>query len=193
MSDNNDIKSDYLQELLRMDISKLPMEYEHELGRRIAEGDEEAFNELVTHNLRLVPYMVSSKMTAWHHGKTPLEDLIGMGNEALLLAARSWKPTKSVRFSSYACAFIRRFVLRELNNTSNIIRLPVNIMLNIKKMKYEERVLSQLLGREPTVTELSAILDISVSRVHQLRGYISREPVSLDSLENEKFLEENEE
>ena len=64
MSDNNDIKSDYLQELLRMDISKLPMEYEHELGRRIAKGDEEAFNELVTHNLRLVPYMVSSKMTA---------------------------------------------------------------------------------------------------------------------------------
>ena len=193
MNEMNDIKSDYLQELVKLDIPTLPIAEEHALGHRIQEGDEEAYEELVKHNLRLVPYMVSSKMTAWHHGKTPLEDLIGMGNEALLLAARKWKPTKGVRFSSYACAFIRRFVLRELNNTENAIRLPVNIMLAIKKMRYEERVLSQILGRAPTVTELAKVLGVSTARIHQLRGYLSREPISLDSLESEKFNEESEE
>jgi DNA-directed RNA polymerase sigma subunit (sigma70/sigma32) len=193
LNEAKDIKSDYLQELVKLDISTLPIAYEHELGHRIQAGDEEAFEELVNHNLRLVPYMVSSKMTAWHHGKTPLEDLIGMGNEALLLSARKWKPKKGVRFSSYACAFIRQFVLRELNNTENVIRLPVNIMLAIKKMRYEERVLSQILGRAPTVTELAKVLNVSTARIHQLRGYLAREPISLDSLESEKFNEENEE
>ena len=38
----NDVKSNYLQELMRLDIPKLPMEYEHELGRRIAKGDDDA-------------------------------------------------------------------------------------------------------------------------------------------------------
>jgi len=176
-----------------MDISTLPLAYEHELGHRIAKGDEDAYDELVRHNLLLVPYMVSSKMTAWHHGKTPMDDLIQMGNEALLLAARRWKPTKGVRFSSYACAFIRRFVLRELNNTENVIRLPVNIMEAIKKMRYEEQALSQILGRAPTTSELAKVLNVSTGRVHQLESYLTREPISLDALENEKFNEENEE
>ena len=193
MNEIDDIKSDYLQELLQLDIPTLPIAYEHELGHRIQQGDEEAFEELVHHNLRLVLYMVSKKMTAWHHGKTPLEDLIGMGNEALILAARKWVPKKNVRFSSYACFFIRRFVLRELNNTENIIRLPVNIMQAIKKMRYEERVLSQILGREPTIAELAKVLNVNTSRIHQLRGYLSREPISLDSQESEKFNEESEE
>ena len=193
MNEIDDIKSDYLQELLQLDIPTLPIAYEHELGHRIQQGDEKAFEELVHHNLRLVPYMVSKKMTAWHHGKTPLEDLIGMGNEALILAARKWVPKKNVRFSSYACFFIRRFVLRELNNTENIIRLPVNIMLAIKKMRYEERVLSQILGREPTIAELAKVLNVNTSRIHQLRGYLSREPISLDNIEQDKHFEENEE
>lgn len=193
MNEQNDIKTDYLQELMAMDIPTLPLKYEHELGHRIAKGDEDAYDELVKHNLRLVPYMVSSKMTAWHHGKTPMDDLIQMGNEALLLAARRWKPTKGVRFSSYACAFIRRFVLRELNNTENVIRLPVNIMQDIKKMRYEEQALSQILGRSPSVAEVAKVLGVAVKRVHQLQGYLVREPISLDSLENEKFNEESEE
>lgn len=189
----NDIKSDYLQELLEINIPQLPLAYEHELGHRIADGDEDALQELIQHNLRLVPYMVSTKLTAWHYGKMPLEDLIGIGNEALFLAAKNWIPMKRVRFSSYACAYIRRYVLRELNNTENTIRLPVNIMLDIKKMLYKERVLTQMLGREPTVQELATILNTTPARIYQLRGYLSREPVSLEELENNQPKEENEE
>ena len=189
----NDIKSDYLQELMRLEISVLSMEHEHELGKRIAQGDDEALDELVTHNLRLVPYMVSSKMTAWHHGRMPQEDLIGMGNEALLLSAIDWKPKKGVRFSSYACAYIRLHVLRELNNTENTIRLPVNIMLDIKKMNYNEQALTQELGRKPTTQELANVLNVTIGKIHQLRGYLNREPISLDALENDNFMEEQEE
>jgi DNA-directed RNA polymerase sigma subunit (sigma70/sigma32) len=63
----------------------------------------------------------------------------------------------------------------------------------IKKMNYNQRALSQLLGREPTIRELATILDVPIERVHQLKGYIDREPVSLDNTEQDKFFEENEE
>jgi len=49
-----------------------------------------------------------------------------------------------------------------------------------------------VLGRKPTVTELATIMNVPTSKIHQLKGFISREPVSLDSLNQEKYAEENE-
>lgn len=189
MSDN-DIKTDYLQSLYG--IRTLSVEEEHELASKIAEGDDEALEKLVTHNLRFVPHVVT-KMTAWQHGKMPLEDILAIGNEMLLVAAKRWKPHKNVPFAGYARPFIERGVRRELDNTSNIIRLPINIMEELKRMNYNERALSQVLGRKPTVSELATILNTTTARVHQLKGYISREPISLDNLNNENLQEENEE
>ena len=187
---DNDIKTDYLQSLYG--IRTLSVEEEHELASKIAEGDDEALEKLVTHNLRFVPHVVT-KMTAWHHGKMPLEDILAIGNEMLLTAARRWKPHKNVPFAGYARPFIERGVRRELDNTSNIIRLPINIMEELKRMNYNDRALSQVLGRKPTVSELATILNTTQTRVHQLRGYISREPISLDNLNNENLQEESEE
>lgn len=186
----NDIKTDYLQSLYG--IRTLTTEEEHELAKKIQEGDDLALEKLVTHNLRFVPHVVT-KMTAWQHGKMPLEDILAIGNEMLFIAAKRWKPYKNVPFAGYARPFIERGVRRELDNTSNIIRLPINIMEEIKRMNYNERSLSQVLGRKPTVAELATIVGCSATRIHQLRGYISREPISLDNLNNENFQEENEE
>ena len=191
MSDN-DIKTDYLQGLMKMDIPRLTTKEEHELARRIGLGDDQALEKLVYHNLPFVPHVVT-KMTAWQHGRTPLEDIIAIGNEMLLIAARRWKPHKNVPFAGYARPFIERGVRRELDNTSNTIRLPINIMEELKRMNYNERTLSQVLGRKPTVAELATIVGVSATRIHQLKGYISREPISLDNLNNENLQEESEE
>lgn len=190
MSNENDIKSDYLQSLYG--IETLSLEDERKLGEQIAEGDDDALEKLVTHNLRFVPHVVT-KMTAWQHGKMPMEDILAIGNEQLLIAAKRWKPMGNIRFSAYARSFIERGVRRELDNTSNIIRLPINIMEAIKKMNYNERALSQVLGRKPTATELATILNTTTDKVHQLKGYITREPISLDNIEQDKFFEESEE
>lgn len=186
----NDIKTDYLQSLYG--IRTLSVDEEHELASRIADGDDEALEKLVTHNLRFVPHVVT-KMTAWQHGKTPMEDILAIGNEMLLIAAKRWKPYKNVPFVGYARPFIERGVRRELDNTSNAIRLPINIMEELKRMNYNDQALSQVLGRKPTVTELATILDVKPERIHQLRGYLSREPISLDNLNNENLQEESEE
>lgn len=187
-----DIKTDYLQELMRMNIPTLSLEEERELGLRIAKGDHKALDKLVKHNLRFVPYVLKSG-SYWQHSKMPVEDVIGIGNEMLIIAAKRWKPMKNIRFSAFARSFIVRGVQRELDNTSNIIRLPINIMEGIKRMNYNEQALAQVLGRVPTVQELATLMDVPTSKIHQLKGYLSREPVSLDALNQEKHSEENEE
>ena len=190
MANEKDIKTDYLQSLYG--IEPLSTAEEHALAERIQTGDDEALDKLVLHNLRFVSHVVT-KMTAWQHGKVPMEDILAMGNEQLLIAARRWRPTNNAKFATYAKSFILKGVRRELDNTGNIIRLPVNIAEALKKMSYNERALSQVLGRKPTVQELATILGTTTAKIHQLRGYISREPISLDNIENDKHFEEVEE
>jgi RNA polymerase primary sigma factor len=185
----NDIKTDYLQSLYG--IRTLSTQEEHELAQKIQEGDDDALEKLVLHNLRFVPHVVT-RMTAWQHGKAPMEDILAIGNEMLLTAAKRWKPYKDVPFVGYARPFIERGVRRELDNTSNAIRLPINIMEELKKMNYNDQALSQVLGRKPTVIELATILGVKSERIHQLRGYLNREPISLDNLNNENLQEEDE-
>lgn len=184
MIDPNDSKSKYLQDLISRNIPQLTFERERELAIKISDGDQEALDELVYHNLPLVPFVVT-KLSYWDHSKTPQEDILGIGNEALILAAKKWKPQKKYRFPTYARSFIARYVQRELDNTSNIIRIPINIVEEIKRMNYQTQVLTQMLGRKPTIKEVAEVMGTTTKRLHQLRVIINREPSSLDHIEKE--------
>jgi RNA polymerase primary sigma factor len=151
------------------------------LAAKIANGDTKALDKLIRHNLRLVVYMLR-KTTAWQYSAMPAEDIIQLGNEGLILAAAKWTPTKNARFAAYAGNYILRHVTRQLDNTERLIRLPINIVEAIKKMNYLDRQLRQSLGREPTPKELAAEMRVSTRRISQLKGYVAREPVSLDAM-----------
>jgi RNA polymerase primary sigma factor len=183
MANENDIKTDYLQGLMKKDIKRLPVAEEHALAHRIAAGDDVALEKLVYHNLPFVLHVVT-KMSVWEHSRIEQEDIIAIGNMKLLEAARRWKPYKDVPFAGYARPFIERGVRREIDNTTNTIRLPINIVEDIYRMNYNEQVLTQLLGRKPNVNELAKILDCKPEKIHRLRGCVNREPISLDNLNN---------
>jgi len=184
----NDLLSDYLQSLYG--IEPLSVEEEHALAKRIQEdGDEDALDKLITHNLRFVVYVVR-KMTAWQHGKMPVEDIVAMGNEALFSAGRRWVPSNNAKFATFAKPFIEKGVRRDLDNTTNMIRLPINIMEQIKRLNYNTRNLSQILGREPKVHEIATIMNMTEKRINQLKNYISREPISIHNLNREKNIED---
>jgi len=187
-----DLLSHYLQGMLAKPIRTLTKDEEYELASQIAKGDKKALETLITHNLRLVVFMLR-KMTAWTYSAVPAEDLIQIGNEALILAAAKWTPTKNARFSSYASNYILRHVTRQLDNTERLIRLPINVVEAIKRMNYLSRKLTQSLGREPTPKELAAVMVTTTRRISQLKGYVTREPVSLDAILNDKQEEFNEE
>jgi len=182
---DNDSLTTYLQGMLAEDIKGLTKDEEYGLSKRIQLGDMDALNTLVHHNLRLVVFMLR-KTTAWQHSIVPPEDLIQMGNLALIMSAKKWTPTKNARFASYAGNYILRFVTRQLDNSERMIRLPINVVEAIKKMNYVERQLRQVLGREPKAQELATEMGVSTRRISQLKGYIVREPISLDTFLNDK-------
>lgn len=183
----NDILNDYFKSLYG--IEPLSVEEETTLATRIQNGDQKALEKLIKHNLRFVVFLVRN-LSAWQHSTMPVEDIVSMGNEALFMAAKSWKPTNNSSFATYAKPFILRGVKRELNNTANMIRLPVNIMLEIKKLKYAERTLSQILCRSPSKQELALMLKTTEKRIGELNNHIAREPMYLNELKNDEHFEE---
>ena len=180
---DTDILSDYLKSLYK--IEPLSTEEEHLLAKRIQQGDQKAVEKLVTHNLRFVVYLVR-QMTAWNHGNASVEDIVAIGNEALLTAALRWRPKNNSKFATYAKPFILKGVRRELDNTTNMIRLPVNIMESIKRLKYNERTLTQMLGREPKNSELAEIMGVKERKIVNLKNYLAGEPISIDNLNTER-------
>lgn len=170
----------------------LTLEEEERLSGMIQSGDPVALERLVNHNLRFVISVVKNT-PAWHHNNVPFEDLISMGNEALMRAAQKWRPRNGARFITYAKPFIIKGVRRAMDNEERMIRIPVNIAEDIRRMMYHDRALTQALGRQPTDNELAEALLVHPHRVGTLREYMSREPTSLESFNPEKFQEESDE
>jgi len=179
--------SDYMKSLYG--IEPLTIEQERELAVKIAKGDEAAVEKLVTHNLRFVVTTIKNTPT-WHHSGVDMEDLIGLGNEALLLAVKKWQPIDDIRFISYARQVILTEVNRGVANTKNLIRLPVNVTEEIRRTRYTERILTQKLGREPTLNELAKELNVTPLRIAELNGILNKEPISLENFNTEHLGDE---
>lgn len=171
------------------DVQPLTREEEESLAGMIAAGDRTALEKLVRHNLRFVVSVVRDT-PGWHHTGVPFEDLVAMGNEALIKAARRWRPRNGARFATYAKQFIQKGVRRSLDNEWSLIRIPVNIAEEVRRMKYTERVMIQELNRSPTDQELADRLRVHHSRIGELRSVVGMEPSSLDGHNQEKYNEE---
>jgi RNA polymerase primary sigma factor len=185
---NRSALSDYLK--LLYEYEPLSQEEEITLSERIHSGDMMALEKLVTHNLRFVVSTIKAT-PMWQHSSVPMEDLLGFGNEELINAAKKWKPKNNARFVTYAKKFIIRGVNRAVANTSNLIRLPVNWIEEIRRMKYAERLLSQELGRVPTSKELADKMGVPVKQINHVQSLLLKEPISLDVVNND-YLRDNE-
>jgi RNA polymerase primary sigma factor len=163
----------YLREIGRVKMIK-PDE-EIELARRIAKGDKEAKKKLIQANLRLV---ISIAKKYVNRG-LPFQDLIQEGNLGLIRAAEKFDHTKGFKFSTYATWWIRQAISRGLADKSRTIRVPVHMVESINKLKKTSAKLAQDLGRKPTEAELSAALELSVSKIQEIIQ-ADREPISME-------------
>lgn len=146
------------------EIGKIPLlSYEEEkvLAQKIAAGDQEAVDELVKHNLRLV---VSVAKRYAGCGLTLL-DLIQEGNVGLIEAARKFDLSKGYRFSTYATWWIRQKIGRALSDQSRSIRIPAHIAELVSRIKRVTGPMIQRMGRTPTEEEIAAELGIEVEKV----------------------------
>lgn len=107
----NEVKNfEYIEELDKYfeDVKKynkrLTREEEIDLAYKIRDGNQEALDKMIKHNLRFV---VKIAKTYRSQTTVSFSDLIAEGNIGLIKAAKKFDPTKNIRFSSYAVWWIK--------------------------------------------------------------------------------------
>ena len=149
----------YLKEIGQ--IKLLSAEEEVELAKRVAEGDQEAKNKLTEANLRLVVSIAKKYSGRGLH----ILDLIQEGNTGLIRAVDKFDWTKGNKFSTYATWWIRQAITRAIADQARTIRVPVHMVEVINKATRCNRKLVQELGREPTMEEIAAELNLPVEKI----------------------------
>ena len=151
----------YLQDISKIDL--INAQEEVELAQKIREGDQQALEKLTTANLRFV---VSVAKQYQNQGLT-LPDLINEGNLGLVKAAKRFDETRGFKFISYAVWWIRQAIMQALAEQSRIVRLPLNKIGSINKIKKIYARLEQNEQRMPTHKEIAKQLDMTEAEVEQ--------------------------
>lgn len=151
----------YFQEISK--IGLITADEEVELALKIKKGDNKALDALVSANLRFVVSVAKQ-----YQGQgLKLSDLINEGNLGLVKAAKRFDETRGFKFISYAVWWIRQSIMQALAEQSRIVRLPLNKIGSINKIRKIYARLEQNEQRMPTNKEIAKQLDMSEIEVEQ--------------------------
>ncbi len=176
----------YLQDIGKESL--ITAEEEVQLARRIRTGDTIALEKLTKANLRFV---VSVSKQYQNQGLS-LPDMINEGNLGLIKAAQRFDETRGFKFISYAVWWIRQSILQAIAEQSRIVRLPLNQVGSLNKIKKVSSQLEQFFERAPSEGEIADELELSNHKVNATlkiaTKYVSMDaPMGID--EDTKFLD----
>lgn len=154
----------------------ISVEEETELAKRIHDGDLIALDKLVRANLRFV---ISVAKQYQNQGQT-LSDLINEGNLGLIKAAQRFDETRGFKFISYAVWWIRQSIIQSISENTRIVRLPLNKINEIGKIKKAFSKLEQEHQREPNIEEMAELLEQTENKISDVIS-ISPFQVSIDA------------
>lgn len=136
----------------RHDVLKAPLKSHEEKDalERLQDGDEEARDLLIEHNLRLVVY-VAKKYDSIQNGS--IEDLISIGTIGLVKAVNTFKMDKNIKLATYASRCIENEILMFLRK-NNKLRQEISLdePLNVD-YDGNELLLSDIIGTDKDIVQ----------------------------------------
>ena len=181
LGSESEVFSDHVRQYLRS-VGRKPIltkDEELELSTKAFNGDNEAKEELISRNLRLV----ISIAKRYHANSMSFMDIIQEGNIGLMRAVDMYDPNKGFRFSTYATWWIRQAIIRSIMDSDKMVRIPVHMQETISKLNRYISDYRNRTGREPSNKEICKELDITIEKYNELltSGLLSKNAVvSLD-------------
>ena len=142
-----------------------------ELFKRYKENDESAMEELVRANIDLVSNVClndSNIRDLLLNESIDLDDAIQEGIIGLIKAFKSYDETRSSRFSTYAFYVIKQAIVRNLIETAEEIRTPINQRPIYYKMKSYIENYYERYGTYPSLERLSVYMNMKKNTIYSL-------------------------
>ncbi len=135
-------------------------------------------NQLVTLNFGLV----RKEAHYWTHQCTEsYDDLLQVGCMGLIRAIERFDLSKGHAFSSFAMPYIRGEIQHYLRDKGVMVRIPRRWLALQQQAVGISRELREKYNRQPTDSEIAAVLEISVTEWQEIKlAWANRAPLSLD-------------
>lgn len=180
--ERNPLEEDLLSDVTQIYLNAigqnalLTPDEELRLARLVKQGDFDARQKMIEHNLRLVVNIAKHYI---NRGMALL-DLIEEGNIGLIHALEKFDPERGFRFSTYATWWIRQSIERGIMNQSRTIRLPVHVIKELNVALRAQRHLELQSGKEPSLDDVAHLIDKPVEEVRRVLA-LNERMASLDA------------
>ena len=167
-NDSLDSVNEYFKHLGKI-TQEIDREEMSRLWKLAKKGDKDAKNKIMEMNLRLV--IPTAKR--FQRPGMELMDLIEEGNLGLLQAIDKFEPEKGYRFSTYAVYWIEQYIRKYIEEQSGSIKIPSHAWGNLKRWFRAWNELKEANGRDPSLNEMAAELNLTARQVKSIMDTLS--------------------
>ena len=157
---DDDITKVYLNEICKYPL--LTPKEEVETAKLVKQGDQDAKKRMITSNLRLVVSIAKRYVPI---SNQHLLDLVQEGTFGLIKAVERFDYEKGYKFSTYATWWIRQAIVRSVDNTSRVIRYPVHVEMELRRLRKVINDLGVSYDNLPSYAVLSSMSGLSERKV----------------------------
>jgi len=143
------------------------------------DGDQQAGNDLITANLRLVVKIAGDFQKYWTNN---FLDLVQEGNIGLIKAIKKFEPDRNIKFSYYATFWIRAYILKFIMDNWRLVKLGTTQAQ--RKLFYtlnKEKKILEAQGIKPESRLLAKRLDVREIDVIEMEQRFNGPDISIES------------